>query len=629
VDECHAPAADRTVVTRSFGASVILVPAMALLLLTLSAGWALLTVRDALHLQGTKFEVQDLAGRITHLDEVLTMSARMYAATGDVSWRDRYEAHELILDRVIGEFVALSPTVLEVEMGGDTHEANVALVALEHRAFEYVQSGQRAPAIALLSGAEYEALKERYAAGMDRAQRRLWSIVEAESAGLLKRLRILVAASVVAAMLLAIAGYRVRAARAAWRAELARSRVEAAEQASQAKSAFLANVSHELRTPLTAILGFSDLLADPDLTNAERIDAISTLRRNGHHLLMVINDTLDLSRIESGRMTLETVDCSPHQLLEDVVSLMRVGASERGIELETVVSDQIPGVFRGDPVRVRQILLNLVGNAVKFTDRGCVTVQLRCDAVQGHARLLAYVIQDTGIGMTQEQINGIFEPFTQADVATTRRFGGSGLGLTISRNLARLMGGDITVRSAPGTGSTFTFALPIDVATATERDVPADDPHIGIDASAVSVPVSDGLARCRILLAEDGPDNRRLLAMYLKRAGACVECAHDGEQALSRIIDPNLPALDIILMDMQMPVMDGYTATRRSRRAGVRVPILALTASAMTGDRERCLKAGCDDHLTKPISRDDLVRACVRWRMAAMSSAGERAGTAH
>jgi signal transduction histidine kinase/ActR/RegA family two-component response regulator len=391
---------------------------------------------------------------------------------------------------------------------------------------------------------------------------------------------------------------------------------EAAETASRAKSGFLANMSHEIRTPMTAILGYADLLLDPHLEPADRLAHVSVIRRNGEHLLQIINDILDLSKIEAGRLDIERIECSPARVLGDVASLMRVRAAEKRLRFAVHYVPPLPSVVRTDPTRLRQILINLVGNAIKFTVDGEVVVTLA--VVGASPAVLSLTVRDTGVGMSEEQLRSLFAPFSQADASTTRRFGGTGLGLSISKRLAHALGGDITVESAPGLGSTFTVAIPVTVPLgATWDEVVSESiqsperagvrtvrgPHASSDVPPGAPPL-DGL---RILLAEDGPDNQRLLTHVLQRAGAIVEVAANGLEAVEAMNRHGVPPFDVILMDMQMPVMDGYAATRRLRAIGHRRPIIALTAHAMDGDRAACLDAGCDDYATKPIDRARLI----------------------
>ncbi|WP_425615841.1 ATP-binding protein [Anatilimnocola sp. NA78] len=386
---------------------------------------------------------------------------------------------------------------------------------------------------------------------------------------------------------------------------------EEAERANQAKSEFLANMSHEIRTPMTAILGYTDLLLEEgDITRAppDRIAALRTIQRNGEHLLSLINDILDLSKIEVGKIGLEAIACSPQQLLADVESLMRLRAQERNLTLTIETIGQLPHSIESDPTRLRQILVNLVGNAIKFTTTGGVRIVAHHE--REHARLTFDVI-DTGMGMTTEQTHKLFRPFTQADTSTTRQFGGTGLGLTISKRLAEMLGGDVTiVESSPGVGTTFRLTIDRVCELATE---PLPQPLI-----ESPVPQHEGTselsqttfpAGCRILLAEDGPDNQRLISYILKKAGAEVTIVDNGRsatiEALAAAAD-NRP-YDVVLMDMQMPIMDGYAACRLLREQGYSHPVVALTAHAMSGDRDRCLAAGCDDYATKPLNRSQLI----------------------
>ncbi|MEM0982898.1 MAG: PAS domain-containing protein [Planctomycetota bacterium] len=381
-----------------------------------------------------------------------------------------------------------------------------------------------------------------------------------------------------------------------------------AQRASTAKSEFLANMSHEIRTPMTAIIGYADLLRDdPEVLKDEslRDNHIGTIRRNGEHLLDLINDILDMSKIESGKLRVESIDADAVEVARGVVSLLSIRAKERGLDLSFETDDGVPPIVKTDPTRLRQILTNLVGNAIKFTEAG--SVRLRAGYDSASAELIFDVI-DTGIGMTTEAMERIFDPFEQADRSTTRRFGGSGLGLRISRQLAQMMGGDITVESEPDVGSRFTARVAAPEVTGSDSITSADPDADTAGAETNATP----LAGRRVLLAEDGPDNRRLISFYLTAAGAEVTVAENGRAALAHMQDKAGEPFDLIVTDMQMPEMDGYELAEAVRTRCGRLPILALTANAMAEDRERCLAAGCDDYLPKPVDRAGLVAACAR-----------------
>ena len=377
---------------------------------------------------------------------------------------------------------------------------------------------------------------------------------------------------------------------------------EQAEAASRAKSEFLANMSHEIRTPMTAILGYADLLSEEDAGPDARAEHLAVIKRSGRHLLCIINDILDLSKLDAGQMTAAREPVRPEEVCRGVAELMRVQAESKGIALRFERDPHAPDEVLSDPIRLRQILLNLVGNAVKFTEAGSVTIRLGGD---GSAGGVVVSVEDTGPGIAPEDRERIFTPFQQGDGSVTRRHGGTGLGLAIAQRFAVLLGGEISVSSAPGAGSAFTLTLHAEPAADRTGDTPASG-----STGAVGAPRS--LKGRRVLLAEDGPDNRRLIVFFLERAGAETVTAENGRAAVEAVLGAGRP-FDLVLMDMQMPVMDGYAATRALRAAGVRTPVIALTAHAMQGDRERCLAAGCDDYLTKPIDRDGLIAACERF----------------
>ena len=394
-----------------------------------------------------------------------------------------------------------------------------------------------------------------------------------------------------------------------------------AQSANLAKSAFLANMSHEIRTPMTAIIGFADLLLNPAILPEQIHDYVHTIRRNGEHLLAVINDILDISKVEAGRMQIERLPISPIQLAREVIRSMCPRASKKHLSLELICRTSLPRMMHTDPTRVRQILMNLIGNAIKFTEKGGVRVVLSMHKAKSDWALHLEVI-DTGIGISPEQLSKLFEPFAQADVTTTRKFGGTGLGLTISKQLAKLLGGDITLTSAPNAGSNFLVELPVDASDARslidpiEADASKSTQHHREAISEVSVSDLQGV---RILLAEDGLDNQRLLSFHLTRAGAIVDIADNGRlacQMASQSLEQNEPFL-VVLMDMQMPEMDGYVATRQLRQEGYRLPILALTAHAESGSREKCMSAGCDAFAVKPVNRSQLLTMCADFAQRA------------
>lgn len=396
----------------------------------------------------------------------------------------------------------------------------------------------------------------------------------------------------------------------------------ASDSANQAKSEFLANMSHEIRTPMAAILGFTDVLSNT-VERREEIDAVQTIRRNGEYLLELINDILDLSKIEAGRFELERLAVSPMKLVADVITLMRVRATAKGLDLHVEYATDVPETIQTDPTRVRQILINLIGNAIKFTERGLIRFVVRLRQEADQPVRLQFDVIDTGIGMTEEQISKLFRPFTQADSSTTRRYGGTGLGLSICHRLVQMLGGVVTVTSQPNLGTTFTVTIATGDLQAVKLVRPGTE-VVGVaelvQAGTPAVPMA-----ARILLAEDGPDNQRLIKYVLNKAGMEVVCVENGEVAcrLALASDHDGQPFDLILMDMQMPVLDGYSATRHLRGQGYTGPIVALTAHAMSGDREKCLAAGCDDYTVKPIDRELLLRIVKHY--AGRRTAGELA----
>ncbi len=389
---------------------------------------------------------------------------------------------------------------------------------------------------------------------------------------------------------------------------------DAAEAANRSKSEFLANMSHEIRTPLTAILGYADLMlsGQEELDDEERTrEMLGTIHQSGSHLISLINDILDLSKIEADRIQLEETEVDLAALILDVVGMIRPRTVEKAVSLRVTIEGDVPSHVLCDEVRMRQILVNILGNAAKFTDIGTVELRMRADADSGR---LVFEVEDTGHGMTADQAGRLFRQFVQGDSSVTRRFGGSGLGLVISRRLAALMGGDVRLEQTElGVGSTFVVELGCRAAEGAGR-------LSGSDLSSENarpLVVTDPSAKleARVLLVEDGVVNQRLIASILRGAGATVDIASHGVEALEMIAahPDGDAAYQIILTDMQMPVMDGYTLAADLRRRGRKTPIIALTAHAMAEDRARCIEAGCDDYATKPIDRLALIETCARW----------------
>lgn len=381
---------------------------------------------------------------------------------------------------------------------------------------------------------------------------------------------------------------------------------KAAEAASEAKSAFLANMSHEIRTPMTSVVGLTELLLASE-SDPSRIEMLRMIQRSSHHLVELINDILDLSKIESGKLAVERVHCSPVNLIQDLASVMGVRAKEKGLYFEVSFDGRIPATIYTDPMRLRQILINLVGNAVKFTNQGGVRIVTRYLGGLEPPRI-EFEVTDTGIGMSEQELSRLFEPFSQVDHSVTRRFGGTGLGLCISQRLAGALQGEILVTSKPNVGSSFRLQIATDLADAEKLIDPTEQP------SPTSPPPADRgevTLSGHVLVAEDTRGIQYLIKRFLEGAGAQVSLAGNGQEAIERLREAESSGrpVDVVIMDMHMPVLSGYDAVAQLRADGSQVPIIALTARAMQGDREKCLSVGCNEYLPKPVDRLNLLEA--------------------
>jgi PAS domain S-box-containing protein len=372
-----------------------------------------------------------------------------------------------------------------------------------------------------------------------------------------------------------------------------------AEAANLAKSSFLANMSHEIRTPLGAVLGFVDLMIDPEISASEKVNFAAVIKRNGELLSNIINDILDLSKIEAGKMKIVTHETPLTEILTDTKALLDLQARDKGIALNVAINENVPNIIRTDPLRLRQVLFNVICNAIKFTSKGSVDVEVerRIDG-QGNDRLI-FTVKDTGAGISEAQIKNLFTSFSQADISSKRAFGGTGLGLVLSKRFANLLGGDVELtQTTLNQGSTFTITIDPGLVHTAYFDVPQVGKYVALHQER---PQLEGV---KVLLADDASDNRMLVSRMLSLAGATVEVAANGREAVDKVRGEGY---DVVLMDLQMPVMDGYEATSELRKDGYSGKIIALTAHALNEERERCLQSGFDDHIAKPVNRKLLI----------------------
>lgn len=608
-----------------------------------------------LHLiQGRAHEFVKAHAKVGQIEEQLTSAVCIAVAANQPQLGRRYRELELELGNSL---IAAEKAALGVGMNDYISRRDDAvgvddiggkLGDLEKRAFNFLEAGKVEEARALVLGPEHDLVKEEYLAAIGKIDASIDSLVHTQlTIRYVSVLGLFLLLAVGTLQIARVVVNRMKRQRdqILELAEESKTAKDEAELASRAKGAFLATMSHEIRTPLTAIVGFGDVLLDPTSSSDDRVSATSTIRRNASHLLLLINDILDMSKIEAGKLDVERIACSPIQILHDVEQMLAGKAVEKGLTYKTWSEDALPSQIVSDPTRIKQALLNLVGNAIKFTNKGSIRVIASCNEKAG---TLSIRIEDDGIGISVEQVQKLFSPFAQADNSMTRRFGGSGLGLYITRNITERLGGRLTLDSEPGLGSVFTLTLPIgEVTNASwaylekremsyiappKRNEQDSRPQLAASILPNACPVpyahtqpqlqnASSQLSGRILLVEDGVDNQRLISLILKKAGATVEIAENGEVGLRMALEAwkaNKP-YELILMDMQMPVMDGYTASNELRNQRYPFQVVALTAHALKGEQRQCLEAGCDACLTKPINKP-MFLAEVAQRMGAAST---------
>lgn len=403
---------------------------------------------------------------------------------------------------------------------------------------------------------------------------------------------------------------------------LLRQAKDAAENANRLKSAFLANMSHEIRTPLGALMGFAELLDDEKLPFTERQKYSRIIKQNGESLTNLIDDILDLSKVEAGHFDISSEEINIVKVTEDIISLLGKSAEQKGLKINLSILNAIPEIIVSDEKRIRQVLTNVIGNAIKFTELGKVDVVLSSEVKSDHVSKLIFKVVDTGIGIEPEKIRKLFKPFTQADNSVTRKFGGTGLGLALSKKLAQLLGGDLVLeKSEPENGSIFIITfLALHKKSFVSEGLSANLIHSKKPEFKAAVELETKQSKAtieelvlhgkKVLVVEDSKDNQTLMDIILRRRGAIPDFANNGNEGFDKALKLNY---DIVLMDIQMPVQDGYETVRKLREKNYRTPIIALTAHAMSNEKEKCLQAGCDDFLSKPISQTQLINKIVYY----------------
>lgn len=565
--------------------------------------WSIYSVgiRDETSHNKWVLEVSRLQGEIIHLDEVLTMSARMAAQTGDPVWEKRYRKYEPELGKAINEASTLVPETHASDSVLATNAANEILVNIEEKAFALVRGGKIREAAELLNGASYEENKRIYAKGMEVFNQVLQdALVKADQQRLQAQyLQISLAAAIVIILLLSWGCAFIILKR--WRLHLTEAKKEA-ENASRAKSNFLATISHEIRTPLNGILGTAQIMSESRLEPEQR-EHLRILQNSGQVLLAIINDVLDMSKIDAGRMEIESTAFKLSNCLTFSTDALRSLARQKGLKLNMILDPEVPEYVKGDPVKLRQVIWNLLSNAIKFTETGHVTLGVSLKVPEKNGKIwLAIYVEDTGIGIRADRLPSIFDAFSQEDETITRRHGGTGLGLAIVQNLIALQRGEISVKSEKGHGTRFDLSLPFDEVMPSE--IPAEE--------RLSVPKKDQTTRpLNILVAEDNEVNAMIIRAFLEKAGHKVNVVDNGKKAVKAVAEKQP---DLFITDIHMPVMDGEEATRRIRQMpmGKDLRIIGLTAEAFIDRHKKFLDAGMDDVLSKPYTEEQLYNVIHR-----------------
>jgi len=580
----------------------------------------------AREIQATSLEIERVCGQIVYLDEALTMSALMCATSGDLEWKRKYDELEKALDQELVRAHRFAPEITGNNGSTLTSTANDRLLELEALAFELIRVGRLDEALDVMKSQEYASAKEIYSGGTESLLLALRAHTDLMRSRLARRQVQMITGTSIAIVILL--GLWIRVGKSMGRhdrlrdefeerlshyaAELEESNSElgmareSAELASLAKGEFVATVSHELRTPMNGVIGCAGLLADSELTE-EQLEYVEAIQASGETLLALINDVLDFSKMEAGKMTLETRPESPTGLVHHVHSMLSQAAKAKNLDFRCEIESGLPEIVLIDAVRMGQILTNLIGNAIKFTDSGEVVLGLSCKQPTAETVELCFSVKDSGIGVAPETLPSLFNDFVQADNSTSRKFGGTGLGLAISQRLVLMMGGKISAESTIGAGSTFTVTIPTQVVV--ER----------VAAPKIEAPISEEIF-ARVMLVEDNVINQMVASRMLSKLGCEVIQASNGQECLDAL---EANSIDLILMDCQMPVMDGYEASRRIRSASSphqEVPIVAVTANAGAQDRKRCFDEGMNDYLTKPIQFQELRETLERNLNRAISA---------